>query len=83
MLIAVFGFDEDPWDPDRPAVVPVSIHTDGEWVWSESEAYFAERYGIPPDPEFLAHIKERDYRWPDLDEATLERAARTVDPATS
>jgi hypothetical protein len=79
MLIAVFGFDEDPWDPSRPAVVPLSIRTDGVWVWSESEAYFAERYGIPPDPELLAHIKEHDYRWPDLDEESLERAARLVE----
>ncbi len=79
MLIAVFGFDEDPWDPTRPEVVPLSIRTDGEWVWSESEGYFAERYGIPPEPEFLSHIKARDYRWPDVDEETLERAARLVD----
>jgi hypothetical protein len=78
IAIAAFGCGEDPWDPARPAVVPLSVHTDGEWVWSESEAYFAERYGIPPDPRLVAHIRHRGYRWPEVDDETLMRAAGLV-----
>ena len=79
IVIAVFGFDEDPLDPGRAPVVPLSIRTDGTWVWSESDGYFAQRYGIPPEPEFFADIRRRGYRWPEVDDETLMRAARLVD----
>jgi hypothetical protein len=78
VVIAAFGFDEDPLDPERPEVVPLTIRTDGHWVWPESEGYFAERYGIPPEPELLAHIQRQGYRWPEVDDETLIRAARLV-----
>jgi T3SS (YopN, CesT) and YbjN peptide-binding chaperone 3 len=79
IVIATFGFDEDPLDPGRAPVVPLSIRTDGIWVWSESDGYFAQRYGIAPEPEFLADIRRRGYRWPEVDHDTLLRAARLVD----
>jgi len=75
MVAATFGFDPDPLDPARPEVVPLNLRTDGEWVWSESLAYFALRYGIAPEPDLLAHLARRDYRLPDVDEPALRRAA--------
>lgn len=77
MVTAVLGMDHDPLDPGRPEIVPLHIHTDGVWVWSESESYFAGRYGIAPDPELLAHIRRRQYRCPAaVDAETMRRAAR-------
>lgn len=79
VAIATMGLSEDPYQPDRPEVVPLHVHTDGVWVWSESEAYFAEHYGVPPDPELLAHIRRRDYRAPDeLATDILMRAAQAT-----
>jgi hypothetical protein len=59
-------------------VIPLHIHTDGEWVWPESLAYFADRYGFAPDPELLEHIRRRGYRWPDLPKETRALLARQL-----
>ncbi|MEV6302245.1 hypothetical protein AB0M02_22705 [Actinoplanes sp. NPDC051861] len=77
LALSAFGTGEDPYDGDLP-VVPLHIHTDGVWVWSESLAYFAERYGLPPEPELLAHIRARGYRWSEVDDQTLQHAGRLV-----
>jgi len=42
--------------------------------------YFAQWYGVTPEPEFLEHIRRR-YQWPDLDDEellclSLRRASR-------
>lgn len=68
----------DPFDSSVGEAVPLNLHTDGMWIWSESLAYFAHRYGIAPEPDFLAHIRERRYRFPDLPPETLARASEVV-----
>ncbi|WP_203861653.1 hypothetical protein [Plantactinospora mayteni] len=79
MVLACWGLDPDPFDPAQPEVVPAHLRSDGHWVWSESLAYFAERYGVPPEPELLAHIEEQDYEWPvDLDDEVLDRVVRAL-----
>ena len=78
MAVAVFGFGVDELDPRRPEVVPLSVRTDGTWVWSQSEAYRTGAYGLAPDPELVAHVRRVDYRLPSVDGAVLDRAARLV-----
>jgi hypothetical protein len=78
VVIAAWGSGTDPRAGDG-AVVPLHIHTDGLWVWSESRAYHAGRYGTPPEPEFLAHIRSRRYRWPEVTDEVIDRAARLVE----
>ena len=78
VVVAALGFDEDLLDPGRPEVVPLAIRTDGEWVWPESDGYYADRYGLAPEPEFVAHVRRRGYRAPEVDDGTLRRAARLV-----
>jgi hypothetical protein len=78
-LVAVaWGYDADPFDPNRAEVVPLNFRTDGEWVWSESLAYFAERYGVPPEPDFLRHMAQRQYQLSEVDEEQLSRAVTLV-----
>ncbi|MFC4107210.1 hypothetical protein ACFOX0_14910 [Micromonospora zhanjiangensis] len=78
-LVAVaWGYDEDPFDPDRVQVVPLNMRTDGEWVWSESLAYFADRYGVPPEPDFLRHMAQRQYRLSEVDQERLDRAVALI-----
>jgi hypothetical protein len=80
-VAVAWGYGEDPFDPERPEQVPLHLHTDGRWIWSESLAYFAARYGIAPQPEFLAHIERNGYRPPEVDEDTVLRAGRATRPA--
>jgi hypothetical protein len=83
VVVAANGFDVDPFDPARPETVPLHFHTDGRWVWSESLAYFADRYGLAPEPALLRHVRERRYRWPTVGREVLDRAAALVSGRTS
>lgn len=61
----------------RPAagqVVPASFRTDGEWIWTDTVAYYLEQHGLAPDEELAAHI---DARWQagDVDAQTDEETA--------
>lgn len=79
MVLACWGLDPDPFDPARPEVVPAHLRSDGRWVWPESLAYFAERYGVPPEPDLLAHIQEQGYEWPvELADEVLDRVVRAL-----
>jgi hypothetical protein len=51
---------QDVVKPDAGQVVPASFRTDGEWIWTDTVAYYLERYGLAPDEELAAHI---DARW--------------------
>jgi hypothetical protein len=78
-LVAVtLGLGADPFAPDEPGSVPLALHTDGTWIWSESAAYFADRYGIPPNAGLLADIRRHDYRWPELDEVRIGQIGQLV-----
>lgn len=78
IVLAAFGYDRDPYDPGHPEMVPLHLHTDGEWVWSESLAYFAERYGVAPEPDLLAHLRRQGYRCPEVDETGLRLAEEAL-----
>jgi len=42
-------------------VVPLTIRTDGEYVWTGPVTYYVQKYGVAPDADFLAYLKARDY----------------------
>jgi hypothetical protein len=50
----------DILDPDAGQVVPASFRTDGEWIWTDTVAYYLEHHGMAPDEELVAHV---DSRW--------------------
>lgn len=62
---------------DDAQVVPLTIRTDGEYVWTGPVTYYVQTYGVAPDDAFLAYVRERDYapRIPSEDEI---RAAAAV-----
>lgn len=49
----------DVIDPAPGAVVPASFRTDGSWIWTDSVAYYLDRYGMAPDPRLTEHIEAR------------------------
>jgi hypothetical protein len=50
----------DILDPGAGQVVPASFRTDGEWIWTDTVAYYLEHHGMAPDEELAAHV---DSRW--------------------
>jgi hypothetical protein len=49
----------DVLDPDAGQVVPTSFRTDGEWIWTDTVAYYLEQHGLAPDEDLAAHIEAR------------------------
>jgi hypothetical protein len=68
----------DLFFPDEPARVPVSYETDGVWIWGGGARYYLERYGLPPEPEFLAHIRANGYVAPEVSPEVKTAARNTV-----
>ncbi|MCX4745827.1 hypothetical protein OG455_09870 [Kitasatospora sp. NBC_01287] len=48
---------DDVLDPERRGVVPMSYRTDGEWIWTDTIAYYLDEYGLAPESGLLAHIR--------------------------
>ncbi|MEU7768958.1 hypothetical protein AB0B25_28195 [Nocardia sp. NPDC049190] len=60
-LVVTTGYTVDQLDPVRGEVVPGSIVTDGEWIWSRACAYYLAEHGVAPEVEFLNYIRSRRY----------------------
>ncbi|GAA1982151.1 hypothetical protein [Amycolatopsis minnesotensis] len=56
-LVLTMSTCEDVVDPVRGAVVPMSLRTDGTWVWTDTITYYLREYHLAPDPRLLAHIR--------------------------
>jgi hypothetical protein len=68
------GLLDDVVEPARGRVVPMSYLTDGTWIWSAALHYYTQKYGIAPDAEFVAHMREHDFTPPQVDNATRQAA---------
>ncbi|WP_370945825.1 TNT domain-containing protein [Amycolatopsis sp. cg5] len=44
--------------------VPESYQTDGTWIWHASVPHYLRKYGTPPEPELVAHIRAQKYQPP-------------------
>ncbi len=64
VAMASRGFVTDLLDPDRKQTVPMAFLTDGEWVWSAAAAYYLREHSVPPPPDFVDHIRSRNYELP-------------------
>jgi hypothetical protein len=70
---------QDVINPEAGQIVPASFRTDGEWIWTDTVAYYLEQHGLAPDEELAAHI---DARWQagDVDaETDYETAVEAAD----
>ncbi|MFI6520174.1 hypothetical protein ACIBF1_31780 [Spirillospora sp. NPDC050679] len=78
IVLSARGFDEDMLDPARPADVPMSFHTDGTWIWPGAAGYYLRVHGVAPDPELVAHIRDRGYQVPEVSEEAKEAAVKVI-----
>lgn len=68
-ILSTTGKAPDVFDDTAGDVVPMSLRSDGEWVWSDAHGFYLERYGVVTDQAFLDHIRRRGYRSGRLDDA--------------
>ncbi|WP_432849023.1 TNT domain-containing protein [Amycolatopsis sp. CA-161197] len=65
----------DIFAPGAPPDVPHAFHTDGTWVWPAAVPHYLRKYGVPPEPELVDHIRVAGFRPPlvrELVRATAE-----------
>jgi hypothetical protein len=77
-LLSGFGYLDDILDPANAGVVPVGFRCDGRWIWTDTVAYYLEKYGIAPDPELRAHVLAAGGPPPGLSRVALHRAMATL-----
>src|SRR5439155_11813438 len=61
--------------PGAPPDVPQAFHTDGTWIWPAAVPHYLRKYGVPPEPELVEHIRAAGFRPPlvrELVRATAE-----------
>lgn len=69
----------DIFAPAGSPDVPDAFHTDGSWVWPAAVPHYLRKYGLPPDPEFLEHIRAAGHRLPYVDKQVREAAQADLD----
>jgi hypothetical protein len=65
---------DDVVDDRRRGVVPMTVRTDGEWIWTDAVPYYLRHYGLAPDRQLLKHIRTRRYAVTAADAVAVHRA---------
>jgi hypothetical protein len=76
VLVSSFGVAEDVLDSSVGLVCSPDILTDGIWAWPADLAYYVRKYHVSLPGEFIAHVRQNEWRVPeqpeiDLSELTL------------
>ncbi|NIH77682.1 TNT domain-containing protein [Amycolatopsis viridis] len=56
----------DLFAPAGPPDTPDAFHTDGVWIWAAAVPHYLRKYGLPPQPELVEHIRAQGYRVPSV-----------------
>lgn len=77
MVLFARSYEKDAFFPDNPPAVPLTFETDGTWIWPGAVRYYLEKYGLPPETDFLAHIRANNFTLPEVSQE-MKTAARNV-----
>ncbi|MEV6606685.1 glycohydrolase toxin TNT-related protein [Kutzneria sp. NPDC051319] len=74
VVMTAQGMDSDRLAHENPESIPFAFHTDGTWIWPAAVIFYLARYGVPPEPDLVQHIRSVNFLAPDVDEATRGQA---------
>jgi hypothetical protein len=69
------GLGTDLFSDGAEADVPQSYHTDGTWIWHASVSHYLRKYGTPPEPAFVDHMRAQEFQPPYVDKLIRRTAA--------
>ncbi|RRO18951.1 hypothetical protein EIL87_05480 [Saccharopolyspora rhizosphaerae] len=78
VVLAARSYDDDRLDPQRTASVPMTFHTDGNWIWPGAVGYYLRQHGVAPEPDLLNHIRARGFQLPEVSEPQRELAVSVI-----
>jgi hypothetical protein len=64
----------DPQTSNGFESVPLSVRTDGVWVWSEAVAHCLDRHGLSPERGLVDQARSRGFTASTIDGAAAYRA---------
>jgi len=78
VVLAARNLDVDEFS-DGEQDVPLNFRTDGTWVWAGAVPHYLRKYGLPPEPELVAHIVRLGFQPPpQVDEAVKDVAVALI-----
>ncbi|UOZ08985.1 TNT domain-containing protein [Amycolatopsis sp. WQ 127309] len=64
--------------PGAKPEVPNAFHTDGTWIWPAAVPHYLRKYGVPPEPELVEHVRAAGFRPPFVGELVRATAEAEV-----
>jgi hypothetical protein len=74
VVMTAQGMDSDRLAHENPESIPFAFHTDGTWIWPAAVVFYLARYGVPPEPDLVQHIRSANFLAPEVDEPTRGQA---------
>ncbi|GAA3434317.1 TNT domain-containing protein [Kutzneria kofuensis] len=74
VVMTAQGMDSDRLAHENPESIPFAFHTDGTWIWPAAVIFYLARYGVPPEPDLVQHIRSANFMAPEVDEPTRGQA---------
>lgn len=72
------GLDRDAFEPDAEPTVPRTFSTDGTWIWSGALTFYVRKYGMPPEPDLVEHIRAQNYTCAEVPAEVREAATKQL-----
>jgi hypothetical protein len=79
VLFRTTGRTNDRVDATRGRAVPLTLRTDGEWIWSDGIIYYLSAYGYAPEHELLQHIRDQHHQFTEPSDERIEAAYAALD----
>ncbi|MGW5312123.1 hypothetical protein ACWEVD_24150 [Nocardia thailandica] len=77
VVLSARSYDADDFNPgDRD--VPLNFHTDGEFVWPGAVPHYLRKYGVPPEPDLVAHIIAKNFEVGEVSEESRQAAVARI-----
>ena len=62
VVLAARSYDLDEFSQSGEQDVPLNFRTDGTWIWAGAVPHYLRKYGLPPEPELVAHAQARGFQ---------------------
>ncbi|MDX3655762.1 hypothetical protein PV646_00465 [Streptomyces sp. ID05-26A] len=78
VVLAARSYDLDEFSQSGEQDVPLNFRTDGTWIWAGAVPHYLRKYGLPPEPELVAHAVARGFQIAEVNEQTQDRAVSII-----
>lgn len=78
VVLAARSYDTDEFSQNGEQDVPLNFRTDGTWIWAGAVPHYLRKYGLPPEPELVAHVVARGFQVAEVSDQTQDRAVSII-----